>query len=221
MSTVKAIVQRDLLCALRSGGAWLHGLIFFGVFLSIAAISLGGSPQTIKTIAPALIWLSLIFSLLLSFEQLFQTDFDDGSLEQMKLSNVSLYSYVTAKCFAHWILSILPLLVFLPIASIVFGLSIQVFAGLFFGVLIASPALICYGAFSSACLVGYKGGGILLVLLTIPLLVPVLIFGLSGGIRYELNGLASLEFQALAGLSLIAMAVCIPAATAALNSTME
>lgn len=217
----RAILKRDMLIAIRSGGTWLYGLVFFTLFLAMCAIGLGGDFKTLRPLAPALIWLALVLSLLLSFDRLFQMDHEDGSLSQLKLSGISFTPYVIAKCCAHWVFSILPLLLCLPIAALLFDLSLTVCAGLFFSVLIASPALICYGAFSSACLIGYKGGGILLVLLTVPILLPLLIFGVSASIRYEEFGLGAAEFQALAGISLIALAIGIPATAAALKTTME
>ncbi len=221
MNSMAALIKRDLRLALRSGGTWLHGLVFFCVFLALCAVALGGDFSTIRPLAPALIWLSLILSLLLSFEQLFQTDADDGSLAHIKLSGMALSSYVLAKCVVHWVLTILPLLLALPLAALLFDLPIPITAGLFFSILIASPALVCYGAFSGACLVGYKGGGVLLVLLTVPLLMPILIFGVDGVINYAIIGMKAVELQALAGISLIASAIGIPAAAAALNVMME
>lgn len=217
----RSILKRDMTIAIRSGGTWLYGLVFFALFLAMCAIGLGGEFNTLRPLAPALIWLALVLSLLLSFDRLFQTDHEDGSLSHFMLSGISFQTYVLAKCCAHWVLSVLPLLLCLPIAALFFDLTISTCAGLFFSVAIASPALICYGAFSSACLVGYKGGGTLLILLSVPILLPLLIFGVSAAIHYEEFGLSATEFQALAGISLIALATSIPATAAALKTTME
>jgi heme exporter protein B len=160
-------------------------------------------------------------SLLLSFESIFKSDYVDGNLEQIKLSSTSLLSYVGGKCLAQWAIIVLPLLLALPIVSLMLDLSIQHYAGLFFSVLVASPALIAYGAFSGACLVGYKSSGVLLILLTVPVLIPILIFGIAAVTGYEQAGLAAFEFQILAGLTLIACAIALPAGAAALNSVLE
>lgn len=197
------------------------GLVFFAVFLSMSAIALGGEFTTLRPLAPALIWLAMVFSLLFSFEHLFSGDASDGSLEHLKLSGMSMNAYVLAKVCAHWLLSILPLIVALPLAALLFDLPMPILLGLFVSMVVASPALVCYGAFSGACLVGFKGGGFLLVLLTIPLVIPVLIFAVSGVTSFADAGLLALEFQALAGISLIAAAIGIPAAAAALNVSME
>jgi len=221
MRALSGLIKRDLLLALRSGGTWAHGLVFFAVFLALCAIALGGETSVIRPLAPALIWLALVLSLLFSFEQLFAGDVEDGSLEQIRLSGLPLTHYVSGKCIVHWLLTVVPLLAALPIAGLFYNLSMATSAGLFFTILIASPALIIYGAFSGACLTGYKGGGVLLVLLTTPLLIPVLMFAIEGVLSYEKAGLGAMEFQALSGLSLIALAIGIPASAAALGATME
>ena len=57
--------------------------------------------------------------------------------------------------------------------------------------------------------------------MTTPFLIPLLIFGLGAVDAYPESGLDALEFRALIGLSLIAIAVGVPAATAALNANLE
>jgi len=120
-----AIIKRDLMLALRSGGAWLHGLFFFGVFIALAAIALGGSLNVMRPFAPALIWLAVIFSAMLSFPAIFQDDYQDGNLAQLKLSGFSLIHLVTAKSISFAVLSIAPLLIAIPFAALVFDMSVR------------------------------------------------------------------------------------------------
>ena len=221
MGRLTSIIWRDLRIAMRSKGKWLQSLFFFIIFIALAGIALGGNNQQLSRFAPALIWLSLIFSLLLSFESLFNADHDDGGLEQLKISDLSTSSYVIAKSLSHWIIVVLPLLVALPVVTLLLDLSFPIFAGLFYSVLLASPALIILGSFCGACLVGNKNNIFLIVLLAVPLFVPLIIFGTSGVETYSIEGLNAIEFKALAGLSLISCAIGIPAAAAALDAVHE
>lgn len=221
METISAIIKRDVLSAIRSGTTWLHSVAFFVLFLSIAAFTLVTEPSRLVQMAPALVWLALLLSVLLSFEHIFQADFDDGSLEQIRMSALPLSFYAIAKVISGWILSVIPLLMVLPIISLPMNIPLSIWGGLMLSVLIASPALMIYGTFASAYLTGLRGTGILLALLTLPLFVPILIFGIGSVMRYEESGLRAVEFKALAGLSLIAIAVGIPAITAALKTATE
>ncbi|MDA8708386.1 heme exporter protein CcmB [Hellea sp.] len=215
------LIKRDLVLALRSGGAWLYGLFFFAVFIALSAIALGGSFNLMRPIAPALIWLAVIFSAMLSFHSIFQEDYCDGNLAQLKLSGAGGLILCTAKAISFTLLSILPLIIATPLAALVFDMTSQTVMATVLSLILASPALAIYGVLSSAILAGRRGGGFLIVLITTPFLIPLLIFGIEAIEGYSAHGLAALEFRILVGLSFIAIAVGLPAAAAALNAHLE
>ncbi len=217
---ITAIVNRDLKLALRSGGAWLHGLFFFAVFIALSAIAMGGSLNVMRPFAPALIWLAVIFSAMLSFPAIFLEDYQDGNLAQLKLSGVSLMRVAIAKSISFALLSIAPLLLSIPFASLVFDIPQKTILAISLSLIIATPALTIYGVLTSAILAGRRGG-FLIVLITTPFLIPLLIFGLGVVTAFQESGVGALEIRALIGLSLISIAVGIPAASAALNANLE
>ena len=215
------LIKRDITLALRSGGAWLYGLFFFAVFIALSAIALGGSHELMRPIAPALIWLALIFSAMLSFPSIFRDDYDDGTLTQLKLSGVSPLSLCIAKALGFTLLSILPLILSVPIAALFFDLPSGVIMASLISLCLAAPAIASYGTLAAAILAGRRSGGFLIVLMTTPFLVPLLIFGLEAVSGYEADGLAALEFRVLIGLSLIGTSLGLPAAAAALKAQLE
>ena len=218
---MRTIVKRDLTLALRSGGAWLHGLFFFSVFIALCAIALGGSLNVMRPFAPALIWLAVIFSAMLSYPAIFQDDYQDGNLAQLKVSGISLVNLCTSKAISFALLSILPILIAIPFAALIFDMSIKTLSATLLSLLIATPALTIYGVLSSAILAGRRGGGFLIVLITTPFIVPLLIFGLEAIQGFSNDGFAATEFRVLIGLSLISIAVGIPASAAALKANLE
>ena len=218
---IGAIIKREMTLALRSGGAWLYGVFFFAVFVALCGIALGGSLSVMRPFAPALIWLATIFSAMLSFPSLFQEDFADGNLAQFKMSGTSLLSLCTAKAISFSILSLAPLILAIPFTALIFDMQRDVIIGTIFSVIVAAPAITVYGLFSAAILAGRRGGGFLIVLITTPFLIPLLIFGLGAVDGYATSGLTAVEFRALIGLSLISVAVGLPAASAALNANLE
>ena len=216
-----AIIRRDVTLALRSGGAWLYGVFFFAVFIALSAIALGGSLNVMRPFAPALIWLAVIFSALLSFPAVFQDDFEDGNLAQFKISGVSLINLCLAKALSFAIISIAPLLIAIPVAALVFDMPSTTLIATGLSLLLGAPALTIYGVLSGAILAGRRGGGFLIVLITTPFLIPLIIFGLEAVSGYTQDGFGALEFRVLIGLSLIAIAIGIPAAAAALKANLE
>lgn len=218
---IGAVIKRDLTLALRSGGAWLYGVFFFAVFTSLSAIALGGSLNVMRPLAPSLIWLAIIFSAMLSFPSIFQEDYKDGNLAQFKLSGVSMISLCVAKAISFALLSLLPLILATPLAALVFDLTASSIIATTLSIILAAPAITLYGVLSGAILAGRRGGGFLIVLMTTPFLVPLLIFGLDAVDGYMSAGLAAVEFRVLIGLSLIAIAVGLPASAAALHANLE
>ncbi|NNC37603.1 MAG: heme exporter protein CcmB [Hyphomonadaceae bacterium] len=221
MDRFSVLIWRDLRLAIRSKTIWLQSVLFFVIFIALSGIAMGGDNDSLGRFAPALIWLAVIFALLLSFEGLFRDDYQDGSLDLLKISGMPGSTYVTAKATAHWMSIVLPLLIVLPVVSLLLGLSFSTYAGLLFAILLASPALIILGSFCGACLVGNKSGSMLIILLAIPLFVPLIIFGTSAADSYVVSGWNAVEFKALLGLSLISCAIGIPATAAALDAIHE
>jgi len=216
-----SLIKRDLKLAARSGGAWLLGLAFFMVFLTLTAIALGGDANVMRPLAPALIWLAVILSAMLSFSSVFMSDYADGTLEQLKLSKISMLSLCASKAAAYFIMAIAPLIIAAPIAALAFDLPSQVVWGICFSLFFAAPALSVYGIFASAVMAGRGASGFLVILITAPFLIPLLIFGVAAVDSYVQTGLSAPEFRALAGLSLIGSAIGLPAAAAALNANLE
>lgn len=216
-----ALIKRDILLAWRSGGAWLLGVIFFALFITFCVIAAGGERAQLDAFGPSYIWLALLFATLLSFGDIFSADLEDGTLEQLVLSGLSPLAITVAKWAAFIVLTIGPVFLLLPIVSVMLGLSVPRIAGLALSVAFAAPALAAYGVMAGALMARRGKGGFLIILISAPFLIPVLIFGLAAVDSYTRFGIGAYEFRALAGLSLIAMAIGLPAASAALSANIE
>ena len=216
-----ALILRDLRLAWRNKTALFLGPIFFIIFLTLCVIALGGHQEKLIDTSGPLIWLAVILSLFLNFSALFAEDFQDGTMEALLLSGETRLNIVLAKALSFFITAFLPFIVIVPLAAVVLGLSSQSIAAISLSIIAASPALIAYGVLTGALLAQQKSGGIFAVLLIAPFIVPVLIFGLAAIDSFSVDGLKAVEFRALAGINLIALAVAIPAAAAALKANLE
>lgn len=218
---MSALIRRDIRLISRSPAMWLSALVFFALFLALCAIALGGDNRVLRPLAPALVWLAVLFSLLLSFNSLFQSDFEDRSMEQLVLSGTGTARIVLSRGIAFFLCIFLPLLIAVPLAGSALALPAQAIAGLTLSLCFSAPALTAYGLMTAAMMAGRPQSGFLSILITAPLLIPVLIFGVAAVDSYALNGLSGAEFKALAGISLIGCAIGIPAAAAALSTNLE
>lgn len=209
-----AVLRRDLLLAMRRKNEVVTAIFFFVVVAALFPLGIGPEPNTLRLVAPGILWIGALLSSLLSLGRLFASDFADGSLEQMALSPNSLSLLVAAKISAHWLLSGLPLVLLAPLLGLQFDLSSTALWILTLSLLLGTPVLSLIGAIGAALTLGLRGGDVLLSLLVLPLYVPTLIFG-AGAVQAEMSGLGSTaHLSILAAMALVA-AVFSPWASAA------
>jgi len=216
MSTLGKILRRDITRAARSGGSWAYGLVFMAIFLTLSAIALDGKLSVLRPLGVPLIWLAVTFASLMSVNRIFAEDLRDGTTGQLWLGGVSYLTQATAGIFSFAVIYLLPLIFTAPLWSLLFDLRSETVIGLCIALSSASPGLASFTALSAA-LTGARGkGGFLAIFISAPLLVPLLIFGVAATQSYAAQGWTAIEFRALIGLSLLALAVSIPASAAAL-----
>lgn len=174
-----AILKRDLSLAYRQRAELMQPILFFVLVISLFPLGVGPEPNTLKLIGPGVIWVAAILSSLLGLERLFRDDFQDGSLEQLMLSSVSLPAAALVKVLAHWITSILPLIVLSPLLALFLHLSEPMYWALLQTLLLGTPLLSLIGAIAVGLTVGLNRGGVLLALLLLPVFIPLLIFATS------------------------------------------
>lgn len=221
MSRVIAILKRDIKRAARSGGAWAYGLVFMVIFLALSAIALDGEMSTLRQLGVPLIWLAVTFATLMSVDRIFSEDLTDGTTGQLWLSGFGYMEQSITGILSFGLVYFLPLVLTVPIWSLLFALDAQTVTGLVVALLCALPGLAAFTALAGA-LTGKSGkGGFLAIFITAPLLVPILIFGVEASRAFPVTGWAAVEFRALIGLSLLALVVSIPASAAALAANTE
>jgi heme exporter protein B len=209
-----AIARRDLLLARRRQVEALLPLGFFIVAAGLFPLGVGPEPQTLRQIAPGVVWVCALLAAMLSVTQMFASDHADGSLEQMLLAPQPLVSLVAGKVLAHWLTTGLPLVVAAPLLGVLFDMSGAAIATLAATLLIGTPVLSLLGAVGAALTLGLRSGGALVFLLVLPLTIPTLIFG-TGAVGAVEGGLSPRAHFSLMGALLIFTALGAPLATAA------
>ena len=170
------IFKRDLLIAFRRRSEIIHPIIFFVMVISLFPLAIGDDKALLQKIAPAIIWVTALLATMLSLDNLFRSDFEDGSLEQMTLLKTPLSFLVTAKIMAHWVITGLPLILITPLLAVLLYMPSESISMLLLTLLLGTPTLSLIGAVGIALTVGLRQGGVILSLLILPLYIPVLIF---------------------------------------------
>ena len=179
MSIFLNTISRDLKMAIRNPSSFLNPLMFFVISISLFPIAISPEAETLSRMAPGIIWVITMLSVLLSLNTLFHYDFDNGVLEQMIISHHSLSLILLAKTIAHWILSGLPIIILSPFLGIALFLNSESIIILILTLIIATPCLSLIGSIGASLVVGIKNSGMLLSLLILPLYIPILIFATS------------------------------------------
>src|ERR1700743_84861 len=103
MSGLFAILLRDIRLATRAGGSAMLALAFFAAVATLVPLGVGTDLHLLARIAGGVLWVAAILAALLSLDRLFQSDFEDGSLDLIALSPLPLESLSFAKLAAHWL----------------------------------------------------------------------------------------------------------------------
>ena len=209
-----AVLARDLRLAARRRVDALLPLAFFGVAVSLFPLGVGPELQTLRLIAPGVLWVCALLAAMLSVTQLYAGDHADGSLEQMLLAATPPLLIALAKAIAHWAVTGLPLVVVAPLFGLLFDLSREGIAALTFTLLLGTPTLSLLGGLGAALTLGVRSGSVLLILLILPLCIPTLIFG-AGAVSTVEAGMSAAGHYSLLGALLIFSVLTAPLATAA------
>lgn len=164
---------------MRSRHELANPLIFFVLVVSLFPLAVTPKPELLREMAPGILWVSALLSVLLSLDRLFRQDYEDGSLDQLMLSPNPLVVLVLAKVTAHWLLTGLPLVLISPLLAAFLYLPEQVTEVLVYSLLLGTPVLSLVGAIGVSLTVAINRGGVLLSLIILPLYIPILIFGAS------------------------------------------
>ena len=197
------VARRDLRLAFRKPSQLIQPLMFFMIVATLFPLTLTPELSRLRDAAPGVLWVGALLSSLLALETLFREDAQDGTLEQFALSGQSLTWMLFAKTCTHWLLSGVPLALSAPLAAVALGVPAAAMPELVAALLLGSFAMSLTGAISAGLTLGARRGGVLLSLLTLPLSVPILVFGAAAtqgaivgdpiaGPRYVLGAIAVL-----------------------------
>jgi heme exporter protein B len=208
MSGFFALVGRDIRIALRQFSDTMMVIVFFVIAAALFPFGVGPEPNLLARMAPGILWVTALLAAMLSFDRLFQNDYDDGTLELLVITPQPLWMTALAKIIAHWLTTGLPLLVASPVIGIMLNLEPRGFGVLSAAMALGTAIISLVGALGAALSLGSRRSGVLLSLLVLPLVIPVLIFG-AGAVDAAIGGFpATQQLLVLGGLLLGCIVVC-------------
>jgi len=215
-----ALLLREIRLSARIGGGFSAGIVFFLTLVTIIPFAIGPDLALLAKIGPAILWIASVLSTLIGLDRLFQADEEDGSLDLLKMSQLPFVWVVFGKCVAHWMTTGLPLTIFAPFLGLLLSLDGNSTGTVFLTLLVGTPALTFIGAIGAALTASLRRGGLILSVLVLPLMIPILIFGVlaTESSPLGLTHFAS-HFAILGGLTLLSIVFGVSLSTLALSTT--
>lgn len=221
LAAARLVLVRDLTLAFRKRGQLVQPLAFFAMVTMLFPLAISPELSRLREVAPGALWVAALLASLLALELLFRDDAYDGTLEQFALSGQPLTALMFAKTAAHWLLTGLPLALIAPLAALSLGAPAAAIPGILAAVLIGTVALSLIGSIGAALTLGVRRSGVLLALLTLPLSLPVLIFGARAS-ELAIHGAPyAAELELLGALAVLGVTLAPLAASAAVRISLE
>lgn len=170
-------VRREWYSALRQPRLLVHALLFFIMIVLFFPLTLPPHVNFLRQTAPGLIWIASLLALLLASERLFQTDYEEGVIEQWLVNGAPLEILIAAKISLFWLLTLVPLLSFCPFLALLFQFSWYETQVLITSLILGTPALFALCALAAVFGTGLQQRGVFMALILLPLSIPVMIFG--------------------------------------------
>jgi heme exporter protein B len=188
--TFSVLLMREIKIAFRSPQQLFLPVLFCCLVVLIFPLGLSPSPALLSSIAPGIIWVALMLAILLSLDNLFRKDLEDGFIETLFFSPRSLPTLLAGKVFGQWLVTSLPIICISIILAGTLGLPGSCFPTLLLSLLMGTLSLTFIGAISAALTAGLQQNGMLMTLLILPMYIPILIFG-SNAIQNAALGTSS------------------------------
>ena len=186
--------------------SWLGPILVFWLIMLAYPLTVEFLQDKLEIGFFSVLWIAILISMMLAVEDIFSEDYNDGSLEQTLIKNLSFSFIIVIKIFTYW------LLIGLPISILSFVFSLGTSEDLSLSLSILPLAIISSYIFLNLFVLGnalsLNKGSVLGALVTMPLALPVLIVLGKGLIAIQLDiNYQSFIFLLLGSLSIIIVTI--------------
>ena len=222
---LRAIFLRDVWQALRQPADLAWHALFFAVVAALFPLSLKPDADTLRLLAPGVLWVGALLAVLLASSRMFQDDLRSGWVDQWLLTcaatGTPLALLVVARLVAQWVLAAVPVLAVAPLLALQFGLGAWPLAVLMASLGLGTAVLVLITGVAAALAGGLRGAALLVMLIVLPLVAPAIIFG-AMAVHHAVRGQPVGAALSLLGAMLaVALLVCPLLAAVGLRAAVE
>ena len=222
---LRAIFLRDVWQALRQPADLAWHALFFAVVAALFPLSLKPDADTLRLLAPGVLWVGALLAVLLASSRMFQDDLRSGWVDQWLLTcaatGTPLALLVAARLVAQWVLAAVPVLAVAALLALQFGLGAWPLAVLMASLGLGTAVLVLITGVAAALAGGLRGAALLVMLIVLPLVAPAIIFG-AMAVHHAVRGQPVGAALSLLGAMLaVALLVCPLLAAVGLRAAVE
>ena len=181
----KRIFMKELVSYKKRSSTYLSPIVFFLITISLYPLALSNDLNDLALLAPGITWICVLLSTLLSIQNIFNEDYEDGSLDIFFSLRSTTLSLVLIKILVNWIFSSLPIIILSSTVVFLLFLPPESLTILLISLLLGTPVISLFGALAGALSLGKSS--ILGPAIVLPLSLPVLILG-TASVSSFLNG---------------------------------
>ena len=188
METYFQLFFRETKVAIKRWTDVLTGIIlFFLTAILFPLISDSGKDFLLSIVGPIMMF-AAFFASLLSMQNMFKADFQNGTIEQLLLSKKSFVCLIFTKTLAFWLFTSLPLILVSGLIATIYFVTGKDILIVQMTLFLSTMTMININAFTAAITLGIRYPGALMTLIITPITLPILIFG-SKAIENSILGL--------------------------------
>ncbi len=179
-SRVAALVWKDLTAEWRAKASF-NAVAFLGaLILLLFGFALGPDQAALESAAAGVIWLTLLFSGVLTFNRSYDRELEGGALEALLLYPGDRRSLFVGKVIANLAFLLLVEILIVPAATLLYGLPLfGVIGPLSLVLVLGTIGFVTLGTFYAAMASRLRAREVLLPLLLFPMLIPLLVAGVE------------------------------------------
>ena len=174
LSTVRALVWRDLLVEYRSREVLGGGIVFALLSLVVFNFAIDLRPDTAEDVAPGILWIGFAFAGMLSFGRSFAVERERGTLDGLLLAPIDRGAIYLARAATNTILMVIVELVGLPVFAALYNVRVA-WGDMLLTIALGTIGFAGAGTLVAAIAASTRARELMLPLLLLPLTVPVLI----------------------------------------------
>ena len=167
------LLKFELLKLIKKSRGWLGPILVFVLIMTAFPLTVEILNKDIDQSFFSVLWIATLLVMMLATEDIFLEDFNDGTLEQMAIKHNSLSGVITIKIFVYWLLIGLPI----SLLGALYGFGITSSADLAIQLIpiLMITTYIFLNVFSFGNALSLTKGSILGILITMPLVLPLLV----------------------------------------------